>query len=535
MATSKTWTQELIICYHCENPALRFCNNCQCNLCNDCLTKHVNELDSLSHDIVPFKNKNYQLVFPECKIHKGHRCEAYCQQCDTSICTKCFIGPHKGHDAEEITSIVDRKNQEIQKETEEIDAVLLIRFKRSVDRIKTTISEVTKAYTKKKREIEILRKVWHQEVDNIFDKSCDLMNAIKTEDLDSLKIKLSQLQSLIIDLNTIVQNNKKTLNSKDSSNFINFRSSLSKYKEISTQVDVKNPPLLTDTVQGKELRIEIDKYRANLSSSTSMLLNDVRVTKTISVNYNPLCNVACIGKDEAWISGWKKSITRVNIHGSIQETITCNNPCVISMTKKGELVYSENKSGAIYIVREDTIENPITTPRGWKAKGLCCTRLGNILVNLHKLGRNKIVCYNDNIITEEIDKDIYGNPIFRDGPYRLDISENNNGDICVIDSNAKIVMGINLKGCVRFRYDGVDAERIKTFEPRFILTDKMNQIIVTDSNNDCLHILDQNGSFLKCVDHCELEEPGGLSVDSEGRLWVALFLSRKIKVIQYVH
>lgn len=204
---------------------------------------------------------------------------------------------------------------------------------------------------------------------------------------------------------------KKTLNSKDSSNFINFRSSLSKYKEISTQVDVKTPPLLTFSVQGKELRIEIDKYRANLSSSTTMLLNDVRVINSFSVYYKPLCKVACIGKDEAWISGWKKSITRVNIHGSIQETITCNNPCVISMTNQGELVYSENKSGAVYIVREDTIENLITTPQGWRAKGLCCTRSGNILVNLHKLGRNKIVCYNDNIITEEIDKDIYGNPI----------------------------------------------------------------------------------------------------------------------------
>ena len=472
MATSKIWALELIICDHCENPASRFCNNCQCNLCNNCLTKHVNERDALSHDIVPFKDKNYQLVFPECKSHKGFRCEAYCQQCDTPICTKCFIGSHKGHDADEITSIVDRKKQEIQKETADIDDVLLFRFMRSVDEIKNKISEVSESYTKKKIEIEKLRRVWHQEVDNIFDKSCDLMNAIKTEDLDSLKKKLSQLQSLILDLNTIVQNNKKTLNSKDSSNFLNFRSNLSKYKGISTQVDVKNPPLLTDTLQGKELRIEIAKYRANLSSSTTMLLNDVRVVNTFSVDYNPLSRVACIGKDAAWISGWKKPITRVDIQGSIQETITCRkNPSDISITIKGELIYAEYESKTIYIVREGTIENLITTPQGWETKGLCCTRSGNILVNLHKLGRNKIICYKDAIITAEIDEDKHGNQIFKDGTNRLDMAENNNGDICVTDRNAKIVIVLNLTGCVRFRYDGKAAERMKSFEPRCILTD----------------------------------------------------------------
>lgn len=434
---------------------------------------------------------------------------------------------------------------EIKKETEEIDAILLFRFKSSVDKIKKKISEVTKAYTKKNQEIEKLRKVWHQEVDNIFDKSSDLMKAFKMKSLDSLTIKLSQLQGLILDLSTIVKTNKEILNAKNSTNFINFNSNLSKYREISTHIDVKNPPLFTETVQGKKLSIEIDKYMANLShtshsvtevpvSSTTMLLNEARVIDSISVDYKPLSKVVCIGKDEAWICGWKKRITRVDIHGSIQETITCRKNLVdISMTKQGELIFIENESKAIQVVSKGTIEDLIITPNDYWAKGLCCTRSGDILVNLHNLGRNKIVCYKDNIITKEIDKDKHGNPIFRDGHYSLDMAENNNGDICVTDRNAKIVIVLNLTGCVRFRYDCMDAERIKPFHPRCILTDIMNQIIVTDSNNDCLHILDQNGSFLKCVDHCELEKPGGLSMDSQGRLWVAQFFSRKIKVTPY--
>ena len=71
-------------------------------------------------------------------------------------------------------------------------------------------------------------------------------------------------------------------------------------------------------------------------------------------------------------------------------------------------------------------------------------------------------------------------------------------------------------GRVRFRYDGTPTRREESFDPRGIVTDYMNQIIVTDINNKCLHILDHNGQFLRCVDDCGLDSPYELSVDSEG-------------------
>ena len=98
------------------------------------------------------------------------------------------------------------------------------------------------------------------------------------------------------------------------------------------------------------------------------------------------------------------------------------------------------------------------------------------------------------------------------------MSENNNGDICVSDTSANTVVVVDKTGRVRFRYDGKQAFREKTFVPKGIVTDKFSQIIVADYNNNCLHILDQNGQFLICVDKCGLEKPHELSVDSKGRL-----------------
>ena len=114
------------------------------------------------------------------------------------------------------------------------------------------------------------------------------------------------------------------------------------------------------------------------------------------------------------------------------------------------------------------------------------------------------------------------------------MSENNNGDICVSDLNANTVVVVDNTGRVRFRYDGTPARTKKSFNPRYIVTDALSQIIVSDNNNNCLHILDQNGQFLRCIDNCGLEGPHGLSVDSEGRLWVGLLSAGEIKVLKYL-
>ena len=67
-----------------------------------------------------------------------------------------------------------------------------------------------------------------------------------------------------------------------------------------------------------------------------------------------------------------------------------------------------------------------------------------------------------------------------------------------------------------------------------LVTDSLGNLIVADLNNDCLHILDQNGHFLRCLETFGLENPCGLSVDGEGRLWVGLLNAGLIRVIQYL-
>nr|XP_022311295.1 uncharacterized protein LOC111116587 [Crassostrea virginica] len=239
---------------------------------------------------------------------------------------------------------------------------------------------------------------------------------------------------------------------------------------------------------------------------------------------------------EAWISGNNRTITRVDIHGIAKDslTTTCQfGPCGIALTRKGELIFIDRDNATINIVRHGKSMTLITTPWGWVPWGLYCTRSGDILVHISFFfDKHKIIRYQEQRKTQEIVNDRQGKPIFEDGLGKLYMSENNNGDICVSDTSANTVVVVDKAGRVRFRYDGKQAFREKTFVPKGIVTDKFSQIIVADYNN-CLHILDQNGQFLRCVDKCGLEKPHELSVDSKGRLWVGCE-SGKIKLIQYL-
>ncbi|XP_078330464.1 uncharacterized protein LOC144624504 [Crassostrea virginica] len=339
------------------------------------------------------------------------------------------------------------------------------------------------------------------------------------------------------------------------------RSKLNEYQDFPEHGDLELLSLRSNIDQGKELIIEIGGFRATLkqisppscspsadvsrlTTGIGKLMDQVSVIATIPTNYKPLAGVVCEGGAEAWIFGDNTTITRIDMHGTVRDTVstTCRScPGGISVTRGKELIYSDRNSRTVNIVRHGKSETMITTPQdwtpfrlerpqdwtpfrlgrpqGWTLRRLSCTRSGDIL------GQN---------MKQEIYKDGQGNPIFKDGGYSLYMSENNNGDVCVSDPNADAVVVVDKTGRVRFRYDSKLARRKKSFDPRDIVTDALGQIIVTDINNNCLHILDQNGQFLKCVDDCGLERPLGLSVDSEGRLWVGLYEKGEIKVIKYM-
>lgn len=129
-----------------------------------------------------------------------------------------------------------------------------------------------------------------------------------------------------------------------------------------------------------------------------------------------------------------------------------------------------------------------------------------------------------------------GKPLYSGYDNMKYITENRNLDICVADYAARSVVVVNQTGSFRYKYTGHPSiNKITLFEPRGIATDSQGRILTSDSFNHRIHILDQNGQFLRFICNCDLEYPWGLHVDNNDSLIVCEHNRGNIKKIKYVN
>jgi sugar lactone lactonase YvrE len=446
-----------------------------------------------------------------------------------------------------MADIITLKKERIGSETEEI----ISKIKEQDLDAEMKLSKCTAHYSNLMKESKEKRKQWHVEVDDIFDHLDTLTQSLRDYQTTALKSYQSQLRSQNSSMIQIVKENKEILKSNNVSDVNNHHSKLTEFRNIPQVPDLTLPSLTTNSVKGREISLQLEDYKVKLTKSTLSSLTDeasslslteflieAKVIANIQTNVKELQRIACVGSDRAWVSGRDKKIHCVDIHGTVTDTVTStcpNRPADITVNRQGELIYSDSYNRTVNIVRHGKTEALITTPQGWYPGGLCCTRSGDILVSMCTAdnSHHKIVRYEGQRVAQEIDRDERGNPIYQGGKYGVFISDNINGDIVASDVNADKVVVVDGTGKVRFRYNDKLPGEKNPFCPSQIVTDSMGHIILGEEFNNCLHILDQSGRFLQCVD-CGLNNPGGLSVDSEGRLWVVQFELGEVIVIQYM-
>nr|XP_022296851.1 uncharacterized protein LOC111106461 isoform X1 [Crassostrea virginica] len=541
-------------CDLCSSATEQFCNDCQVSLCVNCVSQHVDEFKSLTHDIVPFKDRKSQLILTPCPTHSGQRCQAHCQQCDIHVCVKCILGTHKSHPVFEMEDFIQKKKAEIERENQHIESVIIPKFKEEKEKSKNKISESEVRCEKFRKEVESQRELWHEEVDEIFDKVLTKVKFMTNKHITDLKKHQSKLRSMIPNIYQTIEHNKEVLRTNHASTITDHKSKLHEFQEIPAVIEITIHELITSSDKGTELVIELGDYRANLTQmnlpspteeETGLhqreLSENATVVANISTRLKNMRGLECVEVDEAWISGEDKDIRRIDLEGNVREAVSTTCPIApndIAVTRQGEVLYCDGRNRAVNVVRNGGTEVLLTTPQGWHPDGLCCTRSGDILVSLGTTDfkSRKIACFGyDKEITvkREVNEDEEGNQIFKAGEFALYVAESKNGDICASDQNADIVVAVDLYGRVRFRYNGSSVRGINGFSPRQIVTDSLCRIIVTDALNNCLHILDSRGHMLGYIEDDSLLSPTGLSLDTQGRLWVGLS-SGDVKVIQYL-
>ncbi|XP_052707983.1 uncharacterized protein LOC128183128 [Crassostrea angulata] len=281
------------------------------------------------------------------------------------------------------------------------------------------------------------------------------------------------------------------------------------------------------------------------------LLIEPRIITTIQTQFggtlNKLCSVGCHKDAEIWTCGSRKNtIERYTLLGKkVQKesilTKSGNGPWDIAVTRSGDLVYTDDNDKSVNMIKNKQIQTVIRL-QGWKPHGVCSTSSGDLLVVMnsddHK--QTKVVRYSDSNLRytgpkeeQSIQYNDRGRPLYSTSYSNKYISENTNFDICVADYGACAVVVVNQAGKLRFTYTGPPSTTKGSFYPRGITTDSQGRILTADCYNQRIHILDQDGQFLRYIENCDLHELYSLCVDTKDNLFVVESITGKVKKIQY--
>ena len=263
MASPEPCVQEVISCELCEKLTQKFCNSCQVSLCEKCVSKHIDMLQSVTHDIVPFLDKTE--AFPQCQEHIDEICKAHCHQCQIPICMTCLLELHQGHTAMKLTHA--KRIEEIQYETSEILHKIIPKYQKEDSGIEEIISEKREQFDNDGKDVEKHRQLWHQEVDNIFDKISSVRQEHETKNLELLEEHRKNIESLISEMSNRISKSKAIVASRELSQINGYTNKLLNYEKV-PEIISSTPPVLEYTIYNENgLNIGIEKFGAKITHS----------------------------------------------------------------------------------------------------------------------------------------------------------------------------------------------------------------------------------------------------------------------------
>lgn len=539
--------QRCTLCKHAVAPM--YCDTCRINICKDCVESHVSDV-SIDHKVVLLKHRGSIPDYSICSEHKTKQRDLHCEQCNISICVECTSSiDHRGHNFLYIKEKILERKERVLKDLVELEKSLHQKYEEISSNIQVQKDILTENSQTVKTAISKHGDDLHQEVESLITKLKSDLYKTESKQLASLNKQQNEVAVTISEIKKSIARLRKLSNSNDDSLLLSYNSRNAEFRNLPHEIEETLPSFTPSKINREQLHKQIGslsfttkgqlctKVKRGVKSSLQdrLLPSEPSTLITIETGYRSLYSVSCIGDEEIWTCGLDNIMRLYNIQGELVKSIQTksgNLPQDISVTRDGELIYVDHEDRSVNLVNNKRIK-AVVRLQWWKPRNVCCTSSGGFLVMMIKdeNKQSRVLRYtgsekhtfqfNDN-----------GKLLYSSGGMKY-VSENKNQDICVADNKAQAIVVINKNGKHRFSYTGPPSASNESFDPVGITTDNHGQILTTDCRNHRIHILDQNGQFLRFIDNCGLHTPWGLCVDTHNRLLVAESKSGLIKEIRY--
>jgi DNA-binding beta-propeller fold protein YncE len=376
--------------------------------------------------------------------------------------------------------------------------------------------------------------VCHRQITAIVNKRKSQIEERKTKHRQILQKQADDISHKMNEINQAILEIKNCLDSNDISLASTYKSRNEEFNQLPPIIRVTPPSLSLPEINTEKLSEMFGSVSELSVTTVTPMLVDPRLTAAINTGYKYLHSVSCVSEDQVWTYGGftDNTMKLLNLRGDLLTSIQTKSggrPWDIAVTRDGDLVYTDNNS--VNLVKKKKHRTLITL-QGWESRGVCCTAAGELLVTMRSIDKqqSKVVRYSGSTETQTIEYDDQGRRLYSWPCY---ISENRNQDVCVSNYRAKSVVVVTASGKLRFRYTGPPSNTGRSFDPEGITTNSRGHILVADYYNDRVHLLDQDGQFLRYI-LCDLFYPHGLCVDIRDNLWVAEWSTAKVKRIKYL-
>lgn len=501
-----------------------------------------------------------------CFSHPNKDVQLHCLECNKIVCSECIVEGHQRHQFVSISEAGTKLRGELQSHIFPVKTW----YESDARNALTNLNLSEETYTKKSKEcIEIVNKraeQLHKDIDRIRNALIDDVESKNAVDLGEYRISKESLDEQLKSTEEVIGNIENAINEAEDISILrsenDLRSLISSVDmKIQTQ-EAKPPVFLAGSSTDERIRElfghnhqekPVATMAWSLQAETLKPTRDLDLIRVSSIpcsDGQPIHTMVPLGESEVWMSSISnpKQIQLVGVDGSMEKPGEFDFVIRdLAISRNGDLFMSCFDTRCIKRLRLNGTLETFLNASPLHPQGIHMSRSGVLLaclVDSPSTDGRQIRPYSKRQLVKitksgkvmkrlafSIDIRLFTSPV--------KVAETVEEEICVIDKTAKdrgrvIVFTRNEQ--VKFIYTGpVGLKMEYMFCPTDLTCDIYGHVIITDANNNAIHMVDKHGQVLRVhqIGRDWIDVPHSLVVDNKG-LMIVGDSAGMVHVIRYL-